>query len=77
MPQFIEMVTLREIESLAFALSDTDRGRLASDLLDSLPAILNDEDDGLAEAQRRSEEMDRDPTVCLTHQEFLNAVGRS
>ena len=32
--------------------------------------------EGLAEALRRAEEMDRDPSVCLTHEEFLKAVGR-
>ncbi len=70
------MVTLSEIESLALKLPESDRARLAADLLDSLPGVLVDEDEGLAEAQRRSEEMDRDPSVCLTHEEFLKALGR-
>jgi len=70
------MVTLAEIESLALKLPDSDRAKLASDLLDSLPGILNDEDEGIAEAQRRSAEMDRDPSVCLTHEEFLKELGR-
>ena len=38
--------------------------------------MLVEDDDGLAEAQRRSEEMNRDPSVCLTHEEFLKAVQR-
>lgn len=70
------MVTLSEIESLALKLPESDRARLAADLLDSLPGVLVDEDEGLAEAQRRSEEMDRDPSVCMTHEEFLKALGR-
>ena len=70
------MVTLTEIETLAFTLPESDRARLAAGLLDSLPGVLSDDDEGLAEALRRSEEMDRDPSVCLTHEEFLNAVGR-
>ncbi len=70
------MVTLAEIERLVFKLPESDRARLAADLLDSLPGVLVEDDEGLAEALRRSEEMDRDPSVCLTHEEFLKAVGR-
>jgi putative addiction module component (TIGR02574 family) len=69
------MVTLAEIETWVFKLPEADRARLAADLLDSLPGVLVEDDEGLAEALRRSEEMDRDPSVCLTHEEFLKAVG--
>jgi hypothetical protein len=75
-PMILHMVTLTEIESLAFKLPQSDRAKLAADLLDSLPGVLDDEDEGIAEALRRSEEMDRDPSVCLTHDEFLKALGR-
>jgi hypothetical protein len=71
------MVTLAEIESLVFSLPESDRAQLAADLLDSLPGVLVEDDDGLAEAVRRSDEMDRDPAACLTHEEFLKALGRS
>ena len=71
------MVTLTEIETLALKLPESDRAKLAADLLDSLPGVLVEDDEGLAEAIRRSEEMDRDPSMCLTHEEFLKAVGRS
>ena len=71
------MVTLSEIETLAFSLPESDRAKLAADLLESLPSVLADDDDGLAEALRRSEEMDRDPSTRLTHEEFLKALGRS
>ena len=70
------MVTVAEIETLAFELPEADRAKLAAHLLDSLSGVLAEEDDGLAEALRRSEEMDRDPSSCLTHEEFLKAVGR-
>ncbi len=70
------MVTLAEIETLAFKLPESDRARLAAGLLDSLSGVLLDDDEGLAEALRRSEEMDRDPSACLAHEEFLKAVGR-
>lgn len=71
------MVTLAEIETLVFKLPEADRARLAAGLLDSLPGVLVEDDEGLAEALRRAEEMDRDPSACLTHEEFLEAVGRS
>lgn len=70
------MATLAEIEVLAFELSESDRAKLAAGLLHSLPAILADDDDGVAEALRRSKEMDLDPSCSLTHEEFLKAVGR-
>lgn len=55
-----DIVTLAEIETLALKLPESDRARLAADLLDSLPGVLVDDDEGLAEALRRSEEMDRE-----------------
>jgi len=70
------MVALAEIEKLVSQLPESDRAMLAAGLLDSLPGILVEDDDGLAEAHRRSEEMDRDPSVCLNHVEVLKAVGR-
>ena len=70
------MPTLAQVETLARRLSDSDRAKLAAELLDSLPGLLQDDDDGVAEARRRSEEMDRDPSVCITHEEFLKALGR-
>ena len=70
------MVNLAEIEALALKLPESDRAKLAAGMLDSLPGVLVEEDEGLAEALRRSEEMDRDPSACLTHEEFLKAVGR-
>ncbi len=68
------MATAAEIGTLALRLPESDRAKLAADLLDSLPGILTEDDDGLAEARRRSEEMDRDPSACLTHEEFLKAL---
>jgi putative addiction module component (TIGR02574 family) len=69
-------ITLAEIENLALKLPESDRAKLAAELLDSLPGVLVEDEEGLAEAERRSEEMDRNPSVCLTHEEFLKAVGR-
>ena len=71
------MDTLTEVESLAFKLPESDRAKLAAELLDSLSEVLMDDDEGVSEALRRSEEMDSDPSMCLSHEEFLKAVSRA
>ena len=70
------MQTLADIEREAMKLPDRDRASLAARLLDSLPAVLSDDDDGLAEAIRRSEEMDRNPEAAMTLEEVRQAVKR-
>lgn len=47
------MSNILEIEKLALGLSERERAALAANLLDSLPPILSDEDEGVAEALRR------------------------
>lgn len=70
------MTTLNEIETSAMTLPEKQRAELASHLLSSLPAILPDEDEGLAEALRRDAELDVDPSMGMTMDEFKSAVGR-
>jgi len=52
------MATIFEIEKLALRLSEQERAKLAADLLDSLPGVLSDEDEGVAEALRRDAEIE-------------------
>jgi hypothetical protein len=52
------MSTVIEIEKLALDLSERDRAMLAMNLLKSLPPILSDEDDGVAEALKRDAEIE-------------------
>jgi len=70
------MTTLNEIEANAMSLPDQQRAELASHLLSSLPAVLQDDDQGLAEALRRDAELDADPSVGITMEEFKSAIGR-
>lgn len=70
------MLTLDEVKDQAMALTESERARLATDLLISLPPVLEDEDDGLQEAMRRDAEMDADPSVCMTWSELAASVGR-
>ena len=52
------MTTIIEVEKLALDLPEQQRASLAASLLGSLPAILSDEDEGIAEALRRDAEID-------------------
>jgi putative addiction module component (TIGR02574 family) len=68
------MQTLSNIEQEAMKLPESSRASLASRLLDSLPAILSDDDDGVAEALRRDAEMDSDPAAGVSLEELRRAV---
>jgi hypothetical protein len=68
------MQTLSDIEQEAMRLPDSSRAYPASRLLDSLPAVLSDDDDGLAEAMRRDAEMDWDPAAVMTLEELKRRV---
>jgi len=57
-------------------LPDSDRASLASRMLDSLPAVLSDDDEGVAEAMRRSAELDRNPEMAMTLEEVIQAAKR-
>jgi len=46
-----------EIHKEALTLPEDQRAKLAADLLESLPVVLSDSDDGSAEARRRLDEM--------------------
>lgn len=69
------MATLTELEPLVLTLSLHDRASLASSLLSSLPPMLQDEDDGVAEALRREAEAENDPSVVLTMEEFQRGIA--
>jgi hypothetical protein len=49
---------------------------LAARLLESLPAVLADDDEGIAEAMRRDAEMERDPSIGMTVEELKRSLGR-
>lgn len=60
------MATIFEVEKLALDLPEQDRAKLAADLLDSLPGVLFDEDEGIAEALRRDAEIESDPKQAIS-----------
>lgn len=60
------MATAIEIEKLALDLSEQERATLAASLLDSLPGLLSDEDEGVAEALKRDAQIDADPNQTIS-----------
>jgi putative addiction module component (TIGR02574 family) len=70
------MATIAEIEKLARELSDNDRAVLAAHLLESLPPILHDEDEGIAEALRRDAELEANLSAGLTLEQLDQRIER-
>jgi putative addiction module component (TIGR02574 family) len=60
------MATIVEIEKLALTLPEKERATLAANLLESLPGVLSDKDEGLAEALRRDAEIDANPDQTIS-----------
>ena len=69
------MATVSEIEKLAFDLSDTQRAVLTAHLLRSLPSVLDDDDEGIAEALRRDAELNANPDIGLTLEQLDRQVA--
>lgn len=68
------MSTILEVEKLALGLTEQERATLAANLLDSLPGILSDEDEGVAEAQRRDAEMEASPEETISQTELDSLI---
>ena len=64
------MATIAEVEKLALDLPETERAALAAHLLGSLPSVLHDEDEGIAEALRRDAEFEANSSVGMTLEEL-------
>jgi len=70
------MATAVEIEKLALTLSEKERATLAANLLESLPGVLSDDDEGIAEALRRDAEIEANPNQAISLTQ-LNAQIKS
>jgi Putative addiction module component len=69
--------TRAEVEKLALDLPETERAVLASHLLGSLPSVLHDEDEGVAEALRRDAEFEANPSLGMTLAELGRRIESS
>lgn len=71
------MTTLQEVEQAALAFPPRDRAMLASHLLHSLPeAMEDDEEDELVLARERDAEIEADPSIGLSLDQFKAAIAR-
>jgi hypothetical protein len=70
------MATIAEVAKLAFDLPESQRALLAAHLLGSLPPVLHDEDEGVAEALRRDAELDTDPSIGITPEQLDILIER-
>ena len=68
------MGTVIEIEKLALDLPEQERAALAANLLNSLPGVLSDEDEGVAEAFRRDAEIEVDPAKAISLPELDSKI---
>lgn len=69
------MSTITEVEKLAFDLPASERAVLAAHLLRSLPSVLHDEDEGIAEALRRDAEFDANPDMGITLEQLDQQIA--
>lgn len=70
------VATIAEVEKLALDLSESQRAVLAAHLLGSLPSVLHDEDEGIAEAQRRDAELDANPSSGISLEQLDRQIER-
>ncbi len=64
------MSVIADAEELALSLSESDRAKLAAKLLRSLRPILDEDDEGVAEAIRRDRELTENPDLGLSVEEL-------
>ena len=70
------MATIIEIEKLALNLSANERAVLAAHLLGSLPPVLHDKDEGIAEALRRDAQLEANPSTSLSLEQLDQKIAR-
>jgi hypothetical protein len=68
------MSTIVEVEKLALDLPERERAALAANLLESLPGILSDKDEGVVEALRRNAEIEDDPAEAISLPELDSQI---
>ncbi len=68
-------MSVAEVEKLAFDLPERERAMLAANLLRSLPAVLRDEDEGVAEAVRRDAELSSGAVQGITLEKLDSQIN--
>ena len=69
------VATVTELEKLALDLPENQRAVLAAHLLGSLPSVLHDEDEGVAEALRRDAELGEDASSAISLEQLDERIA--
>ena len=69
------MTTLTAVEKVALELPESQRATLALHMLDSLPGLFAESDEGIAEATRRDAEMDADSGIAVSMDDFDRMIA--
>ena len=65
------MSVVAEVEQIALSLPTKERSELIAKLIRSLPGpFIEDDDDGIEEALRRSDELKQNPQIGITIEEL-------
>jgi len=70
------MTRLQALRSEALSLTEVERAALAADLLQTLPGVLSEEDEGIAEALRRDADLEANPSAGIEWSELKKGLGR-
>lgn len=71
------MSAISEAEKIALSLPAKERGELIEKLVRSLPGpFIEDDDDGIEEAVRRSKEMDEHPEMSITMEQLDEMIQK-
>jgi len=70
------MATIIEVEKLALDLPENQRALLAAHLLGSLAPVLQDEDEGIAEALLRDGEFDTNPALGMSLEQLDQQIDQ-
>lgn len=70
------VATITEVEKLALDLPENQRALLAAHLLGSLPSVLHDEDEGIAEAVRRDSQLTARTSSAISLEELDAQIER-
>ena len=69
------VATVTEIEKLALDLPENQRAILVAHLLGSLPSVLHDEDEGVAEALQRDAELGEDASLAISIEQLDERIA--
>ena len=70
------MTRVQEIRQRASTLTNKEKAKLAADLLESIPAVLDDDDGGVTEARRRDAELEDNTVEAITWDQLRRGLRR-